>query len=117
MNTAILKGIPRDIKYSHSIGPTDYYQCNFHITNKNNKFDDVVVVKYKKFSNAHHYLVEGQEAELYGNIRSYTEKLPNGKSHVTIYVFTYLDSFDNVDNDCNYVELDGRICRKDSLWK
>jgi len=32
-------------------------------------------------------------------------------------VYTYQDPFENVDNDFNYVELDGRICKTDILWK
>jgi len=114
MNNVILKGIPRDIRYSHTIDNVDYYQCNFYVTdpNRGNK-SDVIIVKFKQFSNR---FVEGEETEFFGNIRSYTVK-NNGKNKVTIYVFTYQDIFDNVDNDFNYLELDGRICKTDVLWK
>lgn len=114
MNTVVLKGVPKDIKYSHTINNVDYYQCNFYVVDPNRQFnDDVIIVKFKQFTNK---FIEGEETEIFGNIRSYTRKV-DGKNKVTLYVYTYQDPFDNVDNDYNYVELDGRICKKDVLWK
>lgn len=117
MNTVILKGTPQDITFSHSIGSTDYYQCNFLVIDEHSHKDDVILVKFKDFSNATNKLQIGKQSEIYGNLRSFTERTPEGKNHVVHYVFTYLDAFDNIDNDYNYVELDGRLCKKDVLWK
>lgn len=114
MNTVVLKGVPKDIEYSHTINNVNYYQCNFEVNDpKKPNITDTIIVKFKQFSNK---FIEGQETQIFGNIRSYTTK-QNGKNKVTIYVYTYQDPFDNIDNDYNYVELDGRICKKDILWK
>lgn len=113
MNKIVLKGMIRNIEYSHTIGTIDYDKAEL-IVAKGNGEEDVLPLRFKKFSNKY---VNDQQIELVGNIRSYSEKI-NGKNKVHLYVFTYFDIPETDENDMeiiNKLTLDGRICKIDDL--
>jgi len=104
----------RNIEYSHTIGTVDFDKAEI-IVPKENGEEDVLQLRFKKFSNRYQ---EGQQIELAGNVRSYSEKLENGKNKVHLYVFTYFDIPETDENDREIVNkfiLDGRICKIDEL--
>lgn len=115
MNEVILKGIIRDITSSHVINGVEYDKANI-ITTRNDGKEDILSLKFKKFSNMHK---DGDLVELVGNLRSYSKKLDNNKSKVDLYVFTYFDSpstdTENYSDIINQVTIDGRICKIDEL--
>ena len=111
MNYVKLKGVLRNIQFSHSINNTEYDKADIVVKRENSE-DDVLSLVFKKFSN--HY-TEDQEVELEGHVRSYSKKLEDGKNKVEIYVFTYFDRPQDDDEDNNVVELDGRICKMEQL--
>lgn len=110
MNTITLKGIIKDIKYSHNINDIEYYKANLLVPRDNGK-EDVINIKFKRFSNPYK---DGDEIRLKGNIRTFSQQ-KNNKNYVEVYVFTYMDTPDKEEN--NLVELDGRICKKESIRK
>ena len=73
----------------------------------------MINLKFKRFSNPYK---ENDEIELIGNVRTYSQKFEN-KNKVDVYVFTYFDKPDEEVESANYVELDGRICKKGELRK
>lgn len=115
MNEVILKGIIRDITSSHIINNVEYDQANL-ITTRHDGKEDILSLKFKKFSNIYK---DGDEIELTGNIRSYSQKIDENKNKVSLYVFTYFDlpstDIENFADITNEVILDGRICKIDSL--
>jgi len=115
MNEVILKGIIRDITSSHVINNVEYDQANL-ITTRHDGKEDILSLKFKKFSNIYK---DGDEIELTGNIRSYSQKIDENKNKVSLYVFTYFDlpstDIENFADITNEVILDGRICKIDSL--
>lgn len=114
MNKIILKGLIRNIEYSHTIGTIEYNKAEL-IVPKANGEEDVLPLRFKKFSNKYE---NDQQVELVGNIRSYSEKLPDGKNKVHLYVFTYFDIPETDENDkeiINKMIVDGRICKIDGL--
>jgi len=114
MNEIILKGMIRNIEYSHTIGNVDYDKAEL-IVPKDNGEEDVLQLRFKKFSNRYQNL---QQVELVGNLRSYSEKLDDGKNKVHLYVFTYFDIPSTDENDkeiVNGFNIDGRICKIDKL--
>ena len=115
MNEVILKGIIRDITSSHVINGVEYEKANI-ITTRNDGKEDILSLKFKKFSNTHQ---NGDLVELTGNLRSYSRKIDNDKSKVELYVFTYFDTpstdLENYADICNQVVIDGRICKIDEL--
>lgn len=113
MNKIILKGIIRNIQYSHNIGDIEYNKADLIVSRDGR--EDILSLRFKKFSN--HY-TEGQEIELVGNIRSYSQKLDDGKNKITLYVFTYFDIPEVNENDeeiINEFNIDGRICKIEEL--
>lgn len=112
MNKIILKGIIKDIQFSHYISDTEYYKAN--IICKNNDKEDIIPIKFKRFCNKY---TEGQEIFIVGNIRTYSIKGEDGKNHVSPYVFTYLDNPDENLDKVNFISLDGNICKKGELRK
>ena len=114
MNKIVLKGMIRNIEYSHSIGTVDYSKAEL-VVPKFNGEEDILPLRFKKFSNKYE---DGQTITLSGNIRSYSEKLDNGQNHVHLYVFTYFD-IPGVPEDgkelINSLDIDGRICKIDPL--
>lgn len=117
MNEVILKGIIRDITSSHVINNVEYDQANL-ITTRHDGKEDILSLKFKKFSNIYK---DGDEIELVGNIRSYSQKISDTKNKVSLYVFTYFDppstDMENFADITNEVNLDGRICKIDQLRK
>ena len=115
MNEVILKGIIRDITSSHTINNVEYDQANL-ITTRNDGKEDILSLKFKKFSNIYK---DGDAIELLGNIRSYSQKINETKNKVSLYVFTYFDlpstDEENFEDITNEVRLDGRICKIDEL--
>jgi len=114
MNEIILKGMIRNIEYSHTIGTTEFDKAEL-LVKKSRGGEDIIPLRFKKFSNTYENL---QQIELKGNIRSYSEKLEDGKNKVHIYVFTYFDIPDTDEEDreiINEFNIDGRICKIDEL--
>lgn len=112
MNEIKLKGILKNIKYSHTINGVEYNKADLIV--KNQQYDDdVLSLRFKKFSNKY---AEDTEIELIGNVRSYSQKVSNSKNKVDIYVFTYFDIPTEDEEDIvNQFNLDGRICKIDDL--
>lgn len=110
MNEIKLKGFIRDIKSSHVLNGVEYDKANL-VVKRETGIEDIINLRFKKFSN---FYRENQEIDLVGNIRSYSQKMEDGKNKVDIYVFTYFDhqEGDIVNND---FEADGRICKLDEL--
>lgn len=114
MNIIRLKGVLRDIETSHTINNIEFNKAHL-IVSRDTGNEDVLNVRFKKFSNPY---AEDQEVSFSGNIRSYSSRLDSGKNKVELYVFTYFDLPDLDDQDheyINYLELDGRICKIDEL--
>ena len=111
MNEIILKGLIRDIEDSHNIGDISYGKANL-IVPRENGIDDIISLRYKKFSNNYR---EGQEISLIGNIRSYSRQLDDNKNKVDIYVFTYFDKPEENDLLNNHFIIDGRICKIEDI--
>ena len=106
MNNITLKGLIRNIQPSHTIKDIDYDQADIISTRQNGK-EDIITIKFKRFSNKYK---DGDVIELSGNIRSFSQKLDNGRNKVNLYVFTYFDLPEN-DEVANHFDIDGRICK------
>lgn len=111
MNIITLKGIIKDIKYSHTINDIEYYKANLLVPRDNGK-EDIINLKFKKFSNN---FKDSDSISLTGNIRTYSTK-ENNKNKVELYVFTYFDRPED-DSITNEVILDGTICKSLSKKK
>lgn len=105
MNSITLTGHIRNIQPSHTIKNIEYEQADIVSTRDNGK-EDIISIKYKKYSNKYK---EGDAINLSGNLRSYSQKLPDGKNKVSLYVFTYFDIPE--EPKTNHLKLDGRICK------
>ena len=112
MNEIILKGLIRNIKTSHVIDGTEYCKSDLIVKNNYTGNDDVISLKFKRFSNRYK---ENDIAEIYGNIRSYSQRNNDGTNHVSIYVFTYQDLIQGDLQDNNFARIDGRICKIEPL--
>lgn len=110
MNKIILKGLIRNIQFSHFIQDIEFYKAELLVTDDNGK-ENVINIKFKRFSNPYQ---EGDEVLLIGNIRTYSQKLDT-KNKVEVYVFTYFDEPEEL--EINKVELDGHICKRGDLRK
>ena len=116
MNNIKLKGILKNIQESHSIQDMDFGKANLIVTRDNGK-EDCLNIRFKKYSNMY---ANDQEVSLCGNVRSYSSKSEDGKNKVELYVFTYFDHPElNADDqeETNYLELDGRICKIEPIRK
>ena len=114
MNTIKLKGLLRNIQFSHQIKDVEYNKADLVVTRKDGH-EDVLSLRFKKFSNPYR---EGQEINISGNIRSYSKHLGDGKNKVELYIFTYFDTpeLDKDDHEIiNEFQVDGRICKIDGL--
>ena len=109
MNKITLKGVFTNAKPSHKIKDIEYDQANILVPRKDGK-EDLISIKYKKFCN--HYN-EGDNIEITGNVRSFSQKLNNGKNKVSLYVFTYFDIPEG--EEINQFEIDGRICKIEEI--
>lgn len=110
MNDIQLKGLIRNIQPSHTIKNIEYDQADIISTRQNGK-DDIITIKFKRFSNKYK---EGDLIELSGNVRSFSQKLDNGRNKVDLYVFTYFDLPED-GNVANRFDIDGRICKIDDI--
>lgn len=116
MNTIELHGIITNINKSHIINGVEYDKANL-IVKREDGTEDSIDLKFKSLSN--HYK-EGQNVELVGNVRSYSNLGTNGKNSVRIYVFTYFDRPEETIKETittNMCKLDGRICKVDKVRK
>lgn len=107
-NKIILKGIIKDITYSHTVNNIIFDKANL-IVKKFNGQEDLITLKFKKFTNPYK---DGQEISLIGQLRSYSKKLVN-KNEVEIYVFTYFDKPET--DELNNFVIEGKICKIGSL--
>ena len=114
MNNIRLKGILTNIEPSHVIQGIEFSKANLIVHREDGK-EDFLNVRFKKFSNPYE---DNQEVSLSGNVRSYSSNLDDGKNRVELYVFTYFDQPDLNEHDqeeINRLDIDGRICKIDSL--
>ena len=118
MNKIILKGIIRDIEYSHTIKNIDYSKANLIVKRKDGK-EDIISLRFKSF--ACNYKNDDY-VELVGNLRSYSRKLDNNKNKVEIYVFTYFDYPTEEDekeflDPTNEFFISAKVCKLNELHK
>lgn len=111
MNEVKLKGIIRNIQYSHNIGDITYDKAEL-IVNRSNGQEDLINIKFKRFSNLN---MENDEVALKGNIRTFTDRLED-RNVVQQYVFTYFDEpkFSS-ETATNEVIIDGEICKLNDM--
>lgn len=107
MNKIILKGIINNIQYSHNINDIEYNKANLIVKRSDGK-EDLLNLKFKRFSNPYR---DGQEIEIQGNVRTFSQKFENNKSHVEVYVFTYFDLPEDQIDCNNFVDITGKICK------
>jgi primosomal replication protein N len=112
MNSIYLRGMIKNIKYSHTIDGTVFNKADMIVKRPDGR-EDLVILKFKEFSLTYK---EDSEVELMGNIRSFSQKV-NDKNKVDIYVFSYFDTVEDCFEDTNKALIDGKICKKDSLRK
>lgn len=112
MNDIVLRGILKDIEPSHNIDGISFDKAKL-IAKRNNGDEDVINLRFKSFSNKYK---ENDEVTLQGNIRSYSYKVSEDKNKVVIYVFTYFDEPEEIEEGVtNKVVIDGRICKINEL--
>ena len=87
MNTVLLRGVLKNIEYSHTIGAVEFDKAQLLVPRRNGA-EDVIDLKFKAYSNKHR---DNEEITLRGNLRSYSHKVGD-KNKVDIYVFTYFDN-------------------------
>lgn len=110
-NQIKVKGILRNITFSHTIGDVEYNKAELLVPRDNGK-EDLLDVKFKKFSNNNE---ENSEVALSGNLRTFTEK-QNDKNKVHHYIFTYFDVPEECDQErLNDVIVSGHICKLGEL--
>ena len=107
MNKIYLHGIINNIQRSHTVGDVEYDKATILVQNGNGT-DSTLNLKFKRFSNPYK---DGDKVDITGNIRSYSKKLPDGKSKVDVYVFTYFDRQEPDETISNRFEIDGNICK------
>lgn len=112
MNNIILKGIIKNISFSHKINDTAYNKADIIVKRKDGK-EDIITICYKDIAIKYN---EDQEISLTGNVRSYSKKLED-KNKVSVYVFTHGDQPIGEIDSFNDVEIDGRICKIDQIRK
>lgn len=109
MNRIVLKGIIRDIEYSHTLKNTEYYKANLIVKRHDDK-EDILSLRFKKYTCNYK---DGDYVELVGSLRSFSKKLSDNKSKVEIYVFTYFDlpMEENDENIVNEFVISGKVCK------
>lgn len=112
MNFIYLKGIVRNIRYSHTIDDIVFNRADLIVKRPDGR-EDLIIVKFKEFSLS---AKEDSEVELIGNIRSFSQKVGN-KNKVEIYVFSYFDTIEEVYTESNIAKIKGKICKKDTIRK
>lgn len=110
MNEIKLKGIIKNIEYSHTINNIDFYKANLIVAREDGK-EDLINLKFKHFSNPYK---ENETIELIGNVRTYNHKIED-RNKVDLFVFTYFDKPEEELQSNNEVIIDGQICKKNNL--
>lgn len=114
MNCTRLKGYLKNIVPSHNIRDIEFSKGDMLVRRPDGK-EDTISVRFKKFSLPKTF-TEGDEIEFVGNLRSYSQKIDENHSKVSVYVFTYFDVPAPLDVEVNNIVcLDGRICKKADL--
>lgn len=112
MNFIYLRGIVKNIRYSHTIGDTVFNKADLIVRRPDGR-EDLIILKFKEFSLPNR---EDRQLELVGNVRSFSQQI-EGKNKVEIYVFSYFDVLDTHNDSTNVAIIDGKICKKDTLRK
>ena len=112
MNLIYLKGIIKNIRYSHTIGDTNFNKADLIVKRPDGR-EDLIILKFKEFTMLNK---EDKEVELIGNIRSFSQQV-DGKNKVEIYVFSYFDEVEDNYDSSNIATIVGKICKKDTLRK
>lgn len=114
----IEEGIVLEIKQSHIINDVQYDLMNVVVKNSNGK-ESMLTLKYKHYDNQLYKV--GSRVNCTGTIRSYSEKLPDNKNRVNIYIATDFSSDDcsafdpNVKLFPSSAIVDGSICYLEPL--
>ena len=114
MNSIKLKGILKNVEFSHFIQDIEFNKAQL-IVSRNDGKEDCINLRFKKYSNPY---AEDSVVNLSGNLRSYSTKLVDGRNKVDLYVFTYFDIpelNENDEEDINVLNVDGRICKMETL--
>ncbi len=110
MNNVYLSGIIKNIEPSHCINGIQYNKANIIIPRAKGK-EDIIVLKYKEFTNKNNYK-DGDTICLLGNVRTYSIHQPDGTDKISVYVFTYFDKpEETLEDNTNKCEISGRICK------
>lgn len=120
MNNIRLHGTLTNIQSSHNIDDIQYDRATLIVPRPKQQTDDIINLRFKKFTLPFEYKdITNVEIDLIGQLRSYSQRTASGKNKVELYVFTYFDlpaeEFNPINSVYNHVELDGRICKIDSL--
>ena len=110
MNKVKLHGVIKDITHSHDIGNISFDKAKL-IVKRPSATEDIINLRFKTFSNRYK---DNDEISIEGNIRSYSYRISEDRNKVLIYVFTYFDEPEDF-SDSNVAELDGRICKINSI--
>lgn len=110
MNKIYLQGIVSDLKFSHEYKGEKFYSFLLS-TNRLSGYTDVLPCVVSEV--AVRYVENGKNIGLCGEVRTqnYTK---NGKRHMKVYVFVN-DFGDCGEDNANYVELQGFICKQPNL--
>lgn len=111
MNTITLRGVVKNISYSHTIGNIEYYKANI-ITKRENGKEDILNIRFKKNTCP---CDENEEVELIANARSYSQKKEDNTNKVELYFFTYFDAPQVIEENNQFV-IDGKICKLNPLY-
>lgn len=111
MNEIIIRNcIIDNIRESHKIGNVQYNSADIIVPRVDGK-EDILTIKFKSMSNPY---TNGQKIDLVGNVRTYNRK-SGDKNAVDVYIFTYFDSPDSVEDITNQVTISGVVCKIDGL--
>ena len=108
----IEEGIVTNISFSHKINNINYYEMTVITKNSNGK-ESLIPIKYKEFDNKLYTV--GSRVTCWGQLRTYSQKLEDGKNKVSLYVLTNFQEepscFDpEVELFSSSVTIDGVIC-------
>lgn len=112
-NNIYLSGIITDIRYSHTFKGVSYSKANLLVINSNGK-ESIINLQFKTSSCPYR---NNEQIQLVGNVRSKSFH-SNGSNHLVLYVFTYFDIPEVVDDSVyNQLILEGSIAKVYSLNK
>ena len=115
MNEIVLQGRLTNVRPSHTTGNIEYYAANLICNRETIPKDDNIDIIFKKL--CYPYAdTNVDNVTIVGNVRSFSERVGD-KNNVSIYVFTYFDRpTEMYENESNHFEINGRICKKDSMY-